>query len=264
MQLRLFLLLILFSATTSFFWEDEEKQLRQLHQSGEMALQKGDFEVAKVAFEELLSRSSILSSQKHHIDWATYVDVSMRLSMCYEELNEKKEAEKILKQLLAKCPPEEFIPRIKLMKARLTAMQESPLDAYLEIRSLASKFPQTDWSSKDRTFFHALEPSLDIYFDNLMAKAKRFFTAGCYSEASTMYEEILSAVDRGCYPKAKNPDSLIVKKMRYRLAECYFLTADYAKSLFFCESQQIDDKKALEVNKAAEKTDKEMLYLSAL
>jgi tetratricopeptide (TPR) repeat protein len=261
MRARLFLLLILFTVTTSFFWDDEEKQLRQLHQNGESAFGKGEFEVAKGAFEELLGRIIVSArknpSQKYKVDWATYVDVAMRLAACHEELNEKKEAETVLVQLLAKRPPDEFIPPVKLMKARLSATHESPNEAYIEMSAIAAKLPSSHWSGKDLVFFHALEHSLDVYYDDLMAKAKRFLMAGCYAEAISMYEDILSAIEKGSYPKVKTSDSLIVKKIRFHLAESHFLAADYEKSLSLCGGQEKN-------NGYANKIDREMLYLSAL
>jgi len=260
MKARIFLLWILFSLTTSFFWEDEEKQLRQLHQSAETALHKGDYETAQGAFEELLSRIAVhttkRSSQKYVVDWPTYVDMTINLATCYEELDHKSQAEDLLARLLTKHPPSEFLPRIRLMKARICAKRESPSEAYSEMQMITKQYPAVQWSNKDLSFYHALEDALNDYYDALIPKAKRYLMASMYPEAISLYQEILQAIEKGSYPKIKGRDTLLAKKIKYRLAECHFLAADYEKSLSLC--MQEEGFSALE-----NKIDREMLYLSA-
>lgn len=253
MRARLFLLLILLLVTTSFFWEDEEKQLRQLHHNGETAFQKGDFETAKKALEELLGRISVDSSKKYQVDWRTYVDVAMRLATACDELSEKVEADKVLSLLLAKNPPEDLAVQVRLMKARLSATRSSPAEAYLEMNVLASQLPLSCWPAKEVSFYHALEHSLNVYYDELVRKAKLYQSAHLYPEAIALYEDILTAAQKECYPKVKGIDSLVIKTVRYRLAESHFLAASYEKSLTYCSSGSDGDM-----------IDREMLYLSAL
>ena len=253
MQVRLFLLCILFFSTTSFFWEDEEKQLQQLHQSGEAAMQKNEFEEAKVAFEELLGRISVNSSKKYRVDWPTYIDLVMRLAITYEELGEINEAEKVLDSLLIKNPPEELSLQAKLARARLSAPQTKPGDVYRQMAEIAKNCSTDVWNNKDLSFFRALEYSLNSSYNELLNKAKRFLTTGFYAEAIKIYNEILVAINQGSYPKALQENTLIIKKIRYRLAECHFLAADYEKTLAFCDQAATEDK-----------IDREMLYLSAL
>lgn len=252
MRARLFLLLILLLTTTSFFWEDEEKQLRQLHQSGEAAMLKKEYETAKKAFEELLGRISVVPSPKYQVNWNTYVDVAMRLAQVYDELHEKEEAEKVLALVLAKKPPEALTRQVKLMKAQLAATRASPAEAYFEMNMLSQQFPFEKWSAKELTFYHALEQSLDIYYDELVRKAKLYLTAGIYPEAISLYEEILTAIERNCYPKVKSRDALLAKTVCYRLAECHYLNANYEKSLSYLLTGNVDA------------VDREMIYLSAL
>jgi tetratricopeptide (TPR) repeat protein len=254
MLARLFLLLILFTFLNSFFWDDEEKQLRQLHQSSEQAFQKGDIKEAKELYEELLGRITAShqkkNTSKYPVDWHTYVDVALRLVACLEELQEQQEAQQVLTTLLNRLPPTEFIPRIKLAKARLATMQDAPKEAYKEMRQLASHYPFELWPSKDLSFYHALEHTLNGYFDDLLAKAKRHLLAGFYPEAIALYKETLEAIEQGNYPKADTQASLLLKTVRYRLAECYYLAANYDASLDVCQ--------------ADEKIDANLLYLSAL
>jgi tetratricopeptide (TPR) repeat protein len=249
MRARLFLLLILLLTTTSFFWEDEQKQLRQLHQNGELAMQKRDFEAAKKVYEELFNRISIVPSSKYQVDWSTYVDVSVRLAQVYSELQDQAQAEKILSQLIAKNPPPQLVYPAQLMKARLIATLEAPVEGYYEMYQLSKVFPLEFWPNKDVTFFRALAQSLDLYYDGLMRKAKLHLTAGFYPEAISAYEELLSAIEKNCYPKVTNPQGCLTKTLKYRLAECHYLNKNYEKSLGYLHSQE---------------TDAEIIYLSAL
>ena len=252
MRARLFLLLILLLTTTSFFWEDEQKLLRQLNQNGESALLKSDFEAAKKAFEELLGRISVVPSQKYQVDWHTYVDVAMRLAQVYVELEEKEEAQKVLALALAKNPPIELACRLKLMKAQQIATCEAPSEAYFEMNQITQHLPLEKWSCKEISFYHALEQTLDAHYDTLVRKAKLHLRASLYPEAIALYEKILMAIEKECYPKVKNRETLLTKTMRYRLAECHYLNANYEKSLSYIAAGD------------GEVVDREMIYLSAL
>lgn len=252
MRARLFLLLILLLTTASFFWEDEQKLLNQLTQNGESAFSKKDFEGAKKAFEELFGRISITPSQKYQVDWHTYINITLRLACVHDELGDKEEAKRVLSIALAKNPPAELTYLIKLMKARLCATSEAPADAYCEMMQITQSLPLKKWPAKEISFFHALEQTLDSHYDALVRKAKLHLTAGLYPEALAWYEEVYQAIEKGCFPKVKHQGTLLAKTIRYRLAECYFLNANYEKSLSYTG---YGSETAI---------DPEMLYLSAL
>lgn len=255
MRVRLFLLLILFLCVTSFFWEDEEKQLRELHHSGESAFQKRDFEGAKKAFEDLFGRINVGTQQKYQVDWNTYVDIAIRLTLCYEELAQKNEAATLLEDLLSKNLPTPLIPQVKLIRARIKAAQGAPECAYIEMRQIVSCYPMEQWPGRERVFFQALEDSLDDHYDMLILRAKRYLTVGFYSDAAALYEKIVKAINQECYPKVKSDTSLIEKTIRYRLAECYYLNRNYEQSLAICtDIEHMGDSRL----------DREMVYLSAL
>lgn len=245
---------LLFLITTSFFWsDDEEKQLRQLHQNGEAAMLKEDYEEAKTCFEELIHRVSINSPKKYSVDWQTYVDLVIRLASAYEELGDKKEAVQTIDTLFLKNPPKDFIPQVMLAKTRLLAGETAPEESYLQMSKIANSLSQDGWSPKTLSFFHALEFSLNAKYDDMLQKAKRYLTTGFYQEAIEAYKAILLAIQEGSYPKASRKDSLIAKKVRYRLAEAHYLALEYEKSLALCEQSPPEDQ-----------IDQEMLYLAAL
>ncbi len=145
MILRSFLLIILFLTTVSFFWEDEEKKLRQLHQSAEIAMQGSDFKAAKEAYIELVDRIDIRPSKKYRVDWPTYIDIVIRLTHAYEAMNEIAEAKKTIEVLAALHPPPEFLARIQLIQVRLAARQKSPGRTYVEMKSVISNHPSEEW-----------------------------------------------------------------------------------------------------------------------
>ncbi|MCC5832653.1 MAG: tetratricopeptide repeat protein [Chlamydiales bacterium] len=252
---RLFILLFCWVLFASFFWsDDEEKQLRNLHQSAEAAMKKEEFAEAKEAYGELLCRIGVHTTKKYSVEWETYIDAVMRFAEACEAIGEMQEGENALSMLLARNPPEAHIPRIKLMRARLTASRKSPEEAFKEMGDVLAQLPTNERKKEDLTFFHALRYSLNDRYDELVHKAKRYLVTGYHSEAIALYEEVLRAIQEGYYPKAALKNSLIEKKIRYRLAECYYSQAHYEQTLSLCCNQE----------ESEDRIDREMIYLSAL
>lgn len=250
-----FLLILVWFSFSSFFWStDLEKQLRTLHQSAEAAFKKEDYAAAKNHFMELVEKIGVHSSQKYSVDWPTYIDIVLRYAESCEKTGAPEVGEKAVASLLAQLPPQEQIPRIRIMQARLYSTLYSPAKSYLEMRSLVSTYPKDHWRKEEISFFHALEFTLNSQYDEKISLAKRYLVTGYYSEAIALYEEILQAIEEGYYPKAAIENSLIEKKIRYRLAECHYCQANYEQSLALCySSSSVEDR-----------IDREMLYLSAL
>lgn len=252
---RVLVLLVLWTFFTSFFWsDDEEKQLRTLHQSAEAAMKKKEFAEAKEAYGELISRIGVRSTQKYSVEWPTYIDAVWRFAEACEALGELQEGENALSRLLARKPPEAYVPKIKLMRARLTSSQKAPGEAFREMEDVVAQLPTGEWKKEDLTFFHALEYSLNTRYDEMVQKAKRYLVTGYYNEAIELYHEILQAIEEGHYPKAASKNSLIEKKIRYRLAESHYCQAHYEQTLALCcQGEEVEDR-----------LDREMIYLSAL
>ncbi len=247
---RLLVLAFFFLCCSSFFGKDEEKQIQKLHQNAERAMQSGDFEAAKKAYEDLLGRVDVVASNKYRIDWITYVDTILRLAEAEEKLGHKERGAQRLSQLLLRQLPAELIPRVQLARARL----RSPQEAFQEMKLTASFFPQEYWEKETRSLYQALEYSLNETYDALLKKAKRFMVCGLYGEAIPLYRQALEAIEKGFYPKASLAHSTIEKKVRYRLAESYYLQAQYGKAIsliFFAD-------------KPEDRIDREMLYLAAM
>ncbi len=255
MQKKLFFLSFCWLALSSFFWsDDEEKQLRSLLQTAEASIKKEEFAEAKESYSELISRVGVNTAQKYSVDWPTYVDIVMRYAEACEALGDLDEGEEALSRLLKRGPPQEQLPRIKLMRARFTTNRQSPGAAYIEMRSVERHYPKEEWKKQDLSFYRALEYSLNSYYDQLTQKAKRYLVTGHYSEALALYNEILEAIEAKYYPKACAPDSLIEKKIRFRLAESHYSQANYEQSLALCYNGSVVE----------DRIDREMLYLSAL
>lgn len=247
-----FLFLPLFFVSVSFFGEDEEKQLRQLHQNAEIAMQAERYVEAKKSYADLLERIDVHPSQKYKIDWPSYLDMVERFAIACEALNEKEDGEKLAQKLLAEGPPPELLPRAKLLKARLTTGENALARAYVEMKEVFSSSPKEQWKRQDLLLFHAIEHSLNSGYDDLVKKAKRYLTAEFYEEALSFYQEILEAIEKGFYPKAALPESLISKKIRYRLAESHFNlehddTSEKISLAAACYKNKKDYEKALQL-----------------
>lgn len=250
--LRLVLLLLpLFLLSVSFFWEDEEKQLRQLNQSAEAALQDKRYEEAKKAFSELLGRIDVRASSKYRVDWRTYIDLVTRFAEACDATNDKAEGEKAVSKLLEQGPPPEFLPKIKFLKARLSP---NPEESYAEMKKIITSTGANLWSKQELLLFHALEHALNSRYDDLVKKAKRFLAAGFYETAISLYKEILTAIEKGYYPKASYPHSLIPKKICYRLAESHFHLEHYDTTLSLLDSSE----------PVVDQIDHERIYLAAV
>lgn len=253
-MLRLgFLLVLLALISSSFFREDEEKQLRNLHQAAESAMQKKAFKEAKHAYLELLSRVSVCSGKKYNVDWPTYIDLVVRFASVCEELEVPEEAIQAIETLFALQPPLELTPRLQLLSIRLKSPKCEPIDSYVQIQQLIHHFPQEFWTNKEITFFRALEFNLSASLESLLHKAKRYLTAGCYKEAIEHYQAAESLLQKGACTKTSQQSGILLQKVRFRLAECYYLSAEYEKSLELLSGAQ-----------TGENVDHEMLYLSAL
>ncbi|MFN0065862.1 MAG: hypothetical protein ACKVOH_06465, partial [Chlamydiales bacterium] len=148
--LSLFTLLILFS---SFFWDDEEKELKALYLTAEAAMRNEDLSSAKEAYLTILKKIDMKGGSRNGVDWNTYVDLHIQLAECHTSLEEVEEGVKLLTKLLAKMPPAEFTPRIRLYRARLTSLNSQPEQAYLEMRSVIEASPQHDWSRDELSFY---------------------------------------------------------------------------------------------------------------
>lgn len=250
-----FLMIFVWFSLVSFFWStDLEKQLRTLHQSAESAFKKEDYATAKNHFAELIEKIGVHSSQKYSVDWPTYIDIILRYAEACEKTGTPEAGEKALSSLLAKQPPRELIPQIRSMLARLHSTLHSPATAYLEMRALLFSYPKDYWRKEEISFFHVLEYTLNSQYDEKISLAKRYLVTGYYNEAIALYDEILLAIEAGYYPKALAENSLIEKKIRYRLAECHYYQANYEQSLALCYSN----------SSVEDRIDREMLYLSAL
>jgi len=246
MSFRFLILPLLFVLMTSFWWsEDEEKQLRDLHQNAKLALKENRFEDAKEMYEKLLKKIDPRSPNKYQIDWHTYIDATMCLAEVFEELGESEEGEKVINALLERSPPHDFLPKIELFFARFRAEGGA---SYAQMKKIAVNLPVEKWRSEERSFLKGLELGMNSHYEALNQKAKRFFVSGYYQKAAALYEEVAKGIELEHYP---NGSPLLLKKMHYRLAECHYYQANYDKTLSL-------------LKEGDEKIDREMLYLAAL
>lgn len=234
----------------------QEKDLRELHQSAEMALARSDFLAAKEFYQRLLEKLNPPSSflRKCRMDWAGYVDVVTRLAYVHLALGEYDEGEELLNKLLERKIPDEFLTSVKLLQSRFRCSKQSPGDAYLLMKETSQKSSIESWRGEDRSLFLSLEYMLNTHYDELLKRASRFFSARYFANAKGMYEEVLGAIEKGYYPKASSIDSLIKKKVLFRLAESNYCLADYEKTLSLITP----------LANTQDQIDRQILYLAAM
>jgi len=237
----------------SFFWEDDEREIKALHQMAESAMRDSDFSSAVEAYQTLLKRVDTKEGKKNSVTWSTYIDMVMRLAEAYAATDRMSEGVRVLTELLNKNPPATFAPRIKLYRARLTSQESRPQEAFLEMQSVIEMDSQHDWSREELSFYHALCYALDAQYDDSLRKAKRLTATGFHGEAIQIYEEVLEAIQAGYFPKARQTE-MLEKKLRYLLVETNYQMKNYEKSLIYSNAS-LDAKNAI---------DREIIYLQAL
>ncbi|MCP5469760.1 MAG: tetratricopeptide repeat protein [Chlamydiales bacterium] len=238
---------------SSFFWEDDEKEIKALQQMAEAAMRDQDFVSAKEAYTTLIKRVRVSEGKKNVVDWQTYIDIVLRFAEACASLDQCDEGVKALSDLLLKNPPQTFVPRITLFRARLTSQKSEPEKAFLDMQTIIESVPEHDWSPEELSFYHALSYSLDANYDDMLRKAKRLTATGFHEEAIQIYEEVLRSIELGHYPKARY-NTMLEKKLRYLLVQANYALKEYARSLSFVSSN-LDPQNEL---------DQEMLYLMAL
>ncbi len=239
------------------FGSPTQVELRDLHTQAIRAYQSHDYHNAKKAYEEILDK--VLPPQTAgsgiKCDWQTYVDVALRYAEVELILEEFEEGEKVLVSLLDSHPPENFHPQITILLAKLLAARGQTEAAFIRLKDLEKVSSLQNWRGEDKMFFHSLEYLLNDKNDHLLKQAKAYCLAGEYLEGAKIYEKVLGAIEMGVYPKSENEkkDSILSKKIRYRLAESYFHAAHFDKTIALAKDSSPQPK-----------ADAPMLYLAAI
>ncbi len=239
--------------TLSFFWIETETTIAQLANTADQALHDHQLVEARSALEQIMKLAYSDAGGKK-ISWPLLIEYSMKLAHVCESLGESEAAIDVLNHLLQRDLPPPLTPKILLLKARLSAPQHSPEDSYLLLKNLSKEFPMEYWSKEDLSLFQALSYALDEHFDGQLRKAKRLFVTGSYGEASTLYQEVLQALEQSSFPRGEQQGSLLKKKICYALAECAFAESDYVRSLSYIEGGA----------HSSHAIDRESLYLMAM
>lgn len=216
--------LVVVIGLTFFPQTDEETRLQRLHTQAINASSLKDYESAKLAYEEILKLVPTKT------DWATYVDIHLKLADAHFHLKQYSQAKSLLSDLLKKKPPAQFLNAIEVYLARLDLNLGNAPFAYLTLKKVCQRWPLEKWKGEDRSFYHAVEIYLTDQFTELKKKAKRYTLAKNYKESISFYQEILKAIEEGYYPNVTK-ESLLYKKVRYLLAEALFLEGSFEKTL---------------------------------
>lgn len=225
----------------------EDKEVHALRQTAEAAYHRGDYLTAKQQYELLVQKSS-------RYDKTTFVDFALRLAKIHLILESYAEGEELLQRVLLGHPSSESLLQIQLLRARLLCGDKREEGGYLLMKEIEKSTPVDSWPPEDRSFYQAIVYALNVHYDNILHKAKRFFMARCYVEAASLYEEILEAIDKGVYPKGTS--ALLQQSVQFRLAEALLQEKKFEKTISIIES--------MEKGSGSTKIDREILFLSAM
>ncbi len=230
-----------------------EENIRNLHQEAERAMQEKEYKKAQAAYEKIVHQlsSTAQTQSKTPIDWPCYVDVTLRLSLLYQNNEEFEKGEELLQSLADQNLAPELHSQILIQLARLKCSHNAPEEAFKIFNQVKEILPIEKWRGQDRSFYLGLEAMLNAHYDSFLKKAELYFHAKHYEEAIPLYEMALSGIENALYSASSPP---LEKQLRYRLAECSFLKSQYDKALSLVE----------ELNLQEGDIEKETLYLRAL
>jgi tetratricopeptide (TPR) repeat protein len=249
---RSFLLLFLLVSLSSFLWDGDEKDLGVLCAKAKKSLEAHAFEEAAEEYQKILRRFDVHKGGKNALGWQSYIDCCLNLVNAWIELEEWEKAQAQLLSLELKAPPAEYLPRIRLVQARIETRNQDPGAAFTKMCELMESFPNVTWSPQETAFFQALRYTLDQEYEDLLRKGKRLAKAGFHREALPLFQKVLEGVKMGYFPRARG-SQLLEKYLHYLIAESHYSLADYEASLDY-----------LSIDFDEERLDYEMLYLSAL
>jgi tetratricopeptide (TPR) repeat protein len=247
---------ILFAMTAfllcGFFWEGDEKDLGVLCAKAKKSLDAHEFQAAADEYQAILRRFDVHKGGKNALGWQSYIDCCLNLVIAWTELEEWEKAEAQMLSLEGKAPPPEYLPRIRLVQARVESKNKDPANAFIKLAEVIESFPQVKWNPQETAFYCALRYALDQEYEDLLRKGKRLAKAGFHKEALPLFESVLEAAKKGAFPRARG-STLLEKYLLYLIAESHYALADYESSLNY-----------LSIDFEEERLDNEMLFLSAL
>ncbi len=221
---------------SELFQSESAKELQRLQSGAESALKKENLPLAKEAYAEIIKRIEPTdgSGTLQKVDWPTYVDTYLRYGEILLTLKEEELGMRLLNGLLAARPPKNFIPKIQLLLARFLAASARPIEAYRLMREAQSMLPETEWQGGDRSFFHALEFSLEEQTHTRLIKGSALMKGGYYKEAAKVYGKLYESIEKGALAGKfleKSEELALTASLLLRLGECAYFLGDMPRAL---------------------------------
>lgn len=205
------------------------QQMNQLYATAELNFQSGKIKESR----ELLKKLQALPGYSE-LNEQDRTEISLRLAEDHFLLDENKELQPLLENLLSQQLPNESLVRAILLKAELSKKEGKAEEAFFLLTQLDKKVPQAQWPSKGRALLQELSLSSSQLYQETLLKGERLFEAGLYGEAAPSFKKILEASLIGIFPESLRCDdnkAPLAAKIHYRLAQAYYLAEEYPKAI---------------------------------
>lgn len=209
---------------------------RVLFQMAENAFQSQDYPQAAASYGELLD-----SLPENFLDENAKADLQIRLASSWAQSGQLKEAEALLEGLAEQSLPAHLVLRRVQVLAKLLTARESFREAYEVLQELDHYIASYEWRPEDRSLLLQLKEKLDHLYESTILDAERAFEMGLYGEAIPLYQDVLGAIRSRAYPEALKEGSDIFVKIRYRLAQAYYMEGAYPAVIATLRNQSAKD-----------------------
>jgi tetratricopeptide (TPR) repeat protein len=204
------------------------KEIQNLYQEVLRAKKENDLSTAKDRLKKILQ----LTPRSQYKSFF-YLDNVLMLSSIEVEQGAYEQAHEHLKHIMSLSPPEEIYFQVQTIKAKAFSKENKPEQAYQMMSALQEKISLENWNEDSRSFYLALELSLNDKHESNLRNAQRLAEGGLFLESIPLYQEVLQAIEQELYPtvsKSHYKDK-IIHKIYYRLAKAYYETKKYDKSI---------------------------------
>lgn len=203
--------------------QDKITKLQHLYHTGEKAFKAKDYATAANCYADILEQMD-----RTLIDATAQTELSLKLAIAQTKLGDFAHASKTIQEIDFASLPQPLFLRAYIVKAEIDFQEGRLIDAYTALKELNTHISAYEWPSEDATFLAHVEESLNEHFEKKIMKGERAFESGLYSDAIPFYQDVFTSIRQGDYPDAiRRENAEIYSKVRYRLAQSYYLEGAY-------------------------------------
>ncbi|MDF2577091.1 MAG: hypothetical protein K0S74_575 [Chlamydiales bacterium] len=208
----------------------KKEHLKQLYATYNEAIQTNDLEVARDTLNEILTQAD-----RKQLGDKEYFRLFIERTLVEINLGNVENAQEFIYQI-EKQAPQSVLPRTKILKARICAVNEEYFQAYNYLEEVKKEQNRDIWSDMDLVFLQQIEEEINEYYGNLLLQGEKLLDAGLYAESCLLYEETWKALIENKYPigdKLKYKDSVALKLI-LRYVEALYHNENYQKIINVC------------------------------